>query len=335
MTPSGRREAYGSFVQWKVNYANWFEMINALRFDGYNLQGDGVSHSGQRVSPKTTIGVTPIPGLTPYVTYAEGYRAPSVTESFIAGFHPGEIFFFMPNPNLAPEVGKTIEGGLNIKYNNLWAANDTFRAKVNVFQNDIANYIDLQQVFFDPTGTVPAPPQCLSTPFFYTDCFQYVNVGQARIQGVELEAKYDAGTWFASLSGQHLTGQNLSEGVPLATIPPDQVSLLLGARLLERKLTLAMRWTAVAAKPLSQIPLEQGDAGPVPIFDPTPAYSLVNVYVGYQPIPDVVAAFSIENLLNVDYTKYMCCSSAAGYVVPSPGITFKGSLTVHYGVRNG
>jgi hemoglobin/transferrin/lactoferrin receptor protein len=335
LTPSGRREAYGSFVQWKVNYANWFEMINALRFDGYNLQGDGVSHSGQRVSPKTTIGVTPIPGLTPYVTYAEGYRAPSVTESFIAGFHPGEIFFFMPNPNLAPEVGKTIEGGLNIKYNNLWAANDTFRAKVNVFQNDIANYIDLQQVFFDPTGTVPAPPQCLSTPFFYTDCFQYVNVGQARIQGVELEAKYDAGTWFASLSGQHLTGQNLSEGVPLATIPPDQVSLLLGARLLERKLTLAMRWTAVAAKPLSQIPLEQGDAGPVPIFDPTPAYSLVNVYVGYQPIPDVVAAFSIENLLNVDYTKYMCCSSAAGYVVPSPGITFKGSLTVHYGVRNG
>lgn len=42
---------------------------------------------------------------------------------------------------------------------------------------------------------------------------------------------------------------------------------------------------------------------------------------------------SVENLLNVDYTKYMCCSTAAGYVVPSPGITFKGSLTVRYGVK--
>jgi len=84
----------------------------------------------------------------------------------------------------------------------------------------------------------------------------------------------------------------------------------------------------------NQIPLETGDSGPVPIFDPTPAYSLVNLYVGYQPTPDVVAAFSVENLLNTDYTKYMCCSIAAGYVVPSPGITFKGSLTVHYGVKS-
>jgi outer membrane receptor protein involved in Fe transport len=70
-----------------------------------------------------------------------------------------------------------------------------------------------------------------------------------------------------------------------------------------------------------------------PVFDPTPAYNLVNVYLGYQPIPNVVAAVSVENLLNVDYTKYMCCSTAACYVVPSPGITFKGSLTIRYGVK--
>lgn len=334
LTPSGHRAAYGSFVQWKINYSTWFEMINALRYDGFNLAGDAVAHSGQRLSPKTTLGITPIPGLTPYITYAEGYRAPSVTETFIAGYHPGELFYFMPNPNLQPEVGKTIEGGLNIKYDNVLVAEDRVRAKINVFQNNISNYIDLQQVFFDPTGALTPPPQCVTTPYFYTDCYQYVNVGQARIDGVELEASYDAGKWFTSLSGQHLQGYNLSEGGPLATIPPDQISLLLGARLLEKKLTLAVRWTAVAAKPLSQIPLEEGDTGLVPIFDPTPAYSLVNLYIAYRPIPEVTAAFSVENLLNVDYTKYMCCSTAAGYVVPSPGITFKGSLTIHYGVKS-
>jgi hypothetical protein len=91
--------------------------------------------------------------------------------------------------------------------------------------------------------------------------------------------------------------------------------------------------TSVAAKPLNQIPLEVGDSGLVPVFDPTPAYSLVNIYLGYQPIANVVAAVPVENSLNVDYTKYMCCSSAAGYVVPSPGITFKGSLTIRYGVK--
>ena len=38
-----------------------------------------------------------------------------------------------------------------------------------------------------------------------------------------------------------------------------------------------------------------------------------------KPIANVLAAVSMENLLNVDYTKYMCWRTAAGYVVSSPG----------------
>jgi hemoglobin/transferrin/lactoferrin receptor protein len=244
----------------------------------------------------------------------------------------------MPNPNLQPEVGRTTEGGLNLKYDNVAVAGDKFRAKFNVFQNDITNYIDLTEVY-NPASPGAPPAQCqvsggLAIGGFYYDCYQYINVPSARIQGAEFEASYDAGRWFGSLSGQHLRGRDLTDGTPLATIPPDQVSLLLGVRAFDKKLTAAVRWTAVAAKPLSQIPLEAGDSGqPVPIYDPTPSYNLVNLYFGYQPIPEVFAAFSIENLLNVDYTKYMCCSTQSGYVVPSPGITFKGSLTVHYGVK--
>ena len=332
LTPGGSREAYGGFLEWRVDYSTWFQMINAVRFDGYNLSGDGSAQSGTRLSPKTTVGVTPIPGLTPYVTYAEGYRAPSVTEAFIAGYHPGEFFYFMPNPNLQPEVGHNTELGLNIKYDNVFAANDKIRAKVNVYNNDVSNYIDLMEVF-SPISSGTPPAQCPPTMYGYTDCYQYVNVGKARIQGAELEMNYDAGLWFGGISGQIIKGTNLSDGQPLATIPPDQISFLLGVRGFDRKLSVAMRWTAVAAKPLSQIPLQEGDTGLVPVFDPTPAYNLVNLYIGYQPVPDVLAAFSIENLLNVDYTKYMCCSTAAGYVVPSPGITFKGSLTVRYGVK--
>lgn len=159
LTPGGQRETYGSFLQWQVNYSNWFEMINALRYDAFDLDGEGVSHSGNRVSPKTTIGITPIQGLTPYFTYAEGYRAPSVTESFIAGYHPGEIFYFMPNPDLNPEIGKTTEVGLNIKYDNLFTAGDKLRAKINVFRDNITNYIDLTNVFTDFTGTLTPPPR--------------------------------------------------------------------------------------------------------------------------------------------------------------------------------
>jgi hemoglobin/transferrin/lactoferrin receptor protein len=333
LTPGGSRIAYGGFVEWRANYSTWFEMINAVRFDGYSLSGDGSAESGTHLSPKTTLGITPIQGLTPYVSYAEGYRAPSVTETFIAGFHPGDFFYFTPNPNLQPEVGHNTELGLNIKYDDVFSTGDKVRAKVNAFNNDVTNYIDLEEVF-SPTSTGAPPTQCPPTPFGYSDCFQYINVGKARIQGAELEMNYDAGVWFGGVSGQLIRGRNLTDGQPLATIPPDQMSFLLGTRVLDKKLTLAMRWTAVAAKPLNQIPLEAGDTGLVPIFDPTPAYSLVSLYIGYQPVPGTIAAFSIENLLNENYTKYMCCSTAAGYVIPSPGITFKGSLTIHYGVKD-
>jgi hemoglobin/transferrin/lactoferrin receptor protein len=251
-------------------------------------------------------------------TYAEGYRAPSVTEAFIAGFHPGDFFYFTPNPNLQPEVGHNTEVGLNVKYDGVFVTEDKIRAKVNAFNNDVSNDIDLQEVF-SPTSTGAPPSACPPTPFGYSDCYQYVNIGKARIQGVEMEFNYDAGRWFAGVSGQIIRGKNLDDGQPVATIPPDQVSFLLGARSADRKWTAAMRWTPLAAKPLSQIPLEAGDSGLVPVFDPAPAYSLVNVYLGYQPVPNVVAAVSVENLLKMDYTKYMCCSTASRLCRAEPG----------------
>lgn len=354
LTPGGHRNTYGGFVEWKADYSTWFEMINAVRYDGFALMGEGFSESGNRLSPKTTIGITPFPGFQPYVSYAEGYRAPSVTEAFIAGFHPGGFAYFEPNPNLRPEIGKTKEVGINIKYDNVFSKGDKVRAKINAFQNDVTDYIDMVTAY---GGGPDVPALCNSA--FGNPCLQYQNIGKAQIQGLEFEVNYDAGWWFAGVSGQHLRGEALTSdpvvtaagtcavtasavgcaGAPLASIPPDQISFLLGARFLDQKLNLAMRWTAVAPKPLSQIPTMQDfDTGAfpapiVPMFDSTKAYSLVSLYAGYQVTPEVLAAFSVDNLLNVNYTRYECCSTQAGYVVPNPGITFKGSLTFHEGVK--
>ena len=357
LTPGGHRNTYGGFVEWKANYSTWFEMINAVRYDGFALMGDGSSETGNRLSPKTTIGITPFPGFQPFVSYAEGYRAPAVTEAFIAGFHPGGFAYFEPNPNLKPEIGKTQEIGVNIKYDDIFSKGDKIRAKINAFRNDVTDYIDQVENFAGGPG---APATCMQDAAIGGNpCLQYQNIGNARIEGLEFEANYDAGTWFAGMSGQHLAGKSLTTdpaveaagtcataptavgcaGAPLASIPPDQISFLLGARFLDQKLKLAMRWTAVAAKPLSQIPTTLDyDLNPfapsvVPMFDSTQSYNLVSLYVGYQATPELLAAFSVDNLLNENYTRYMCCSTYAGYVVPNPGITFKGSLTFHEGVK--
>ena len=44
----------GSFLPWRVNYSNWFEMINAVRYDAFDLDGEAVSHAGNRILPSTT-----------------------------------------------------------------------------------------------------------------------------------------------------------------------------------------------------------------------------------------------------------------------------------------
>ena len=162
--------------------------------------------------------------VTPYVSYAEGYRAPSITETLVNGPHAGatansaffvcpsgtpappgvadSTFCFLPNPNLRPEVGKTKEIGFNVRKNDLFAAGDSFRGKFNFFRNDVTDFID--QVSFGPPLVVPTGPPGSPTitvlPFL-----QYQNIAQARIQGFEAETMYDANSWFVGVAG-YLSG---------------------------------------------------------------------------------------------------------------------------------
>ena len=67
-------------------------------------------------------------------------------------------------------------------------------------------------------------------------------------------------------------------------------------------------------------------------------YDLVNLYVGYQPTPDILASFGIDNVFNKYYVRYMNAegqsqpSQPPAIIFPSPGITFKGGLRIRFGV---
>lgn len=330
--PSGNRRVSGGFLQWKGNITQWLEVIGALRYDRYELEGLGVANEGDRISPKITVGVTPVDWLTVYGTYAEGYRAPAVTETLVTGAHPSpqpgwnSPFTFLPNPNLRPEVGKTKEVGLNIKQDNLFLAGDRLRLKANIYRNDVEDFIELAE--FGPPQTMfsfcPAPfPGCppvplvtINNPYSFA---QYQNISNAQIDGVEFEGTYDTGTWFFGLSGHRIRGRDVATGEPLAKIAPDQIATTIGTRFWDGKWTIAVRWAAVAGKSEDDLPTNS-------LFEPTGSYNLVNLYLGYQPTEDVLAAFSVDNLLNEQYTRYMDTTA-------SPGITFKGSLRIRYGAK--
>ncbi|MEY9417309.1 hemoglobin/transferrin/lactoferrin receptor protein [Bradyrhizobium japonicum] len=343
-TPGGQRTVSGGFVQWKANYTSMLEVIGALRYDNYQLSSASSSSGGDRLSPKITVGLVPTAVVTPYVSYAEGYRAPSITETLVSGPHSGatindsffrcpsgtpgpgadSTFCFVPNPNLRPEVGKNKEIGFNIKKNDLFTAGDTLRGKINVFRNDISDFID--QVangnpLVVPTGPPPAPSITV-LPFL-----QYQNVASARIQGVEAEAMYDANTWFFGLSGSYQNGKNLQTGFGLYSVPPQKVTTTAGVRLLDRTLILSVMWTSVIAN--TDIP---------PTYTPATSYDLVNLYAQYQPRPDLTLNFSVENLLNQYYRPYAIPVGSTGdtqndvkWASAGPGLVVKGGLKYHFG----
>ncbi|RUU00098.1 TonB-dependent receptor, partial [Mesorhizobium sp. USDA-HM6] len=96
-TPSGKRNVSGAYIQDKLTW-EWLEVITGLRYDNYSLKDSDHETSGDRLSPRITVGVSPfesagLAGLQFYGTYAEGYRSPSLTETLISGNHPASVTF--------------------------------------------------------------------------------------------------------------------------------------------------------------------------------------------------------------------------------------------------
>jgi hemoglobin/transferrin/lactoferrin receptor protein len=331
-TPGGLRTVSGGFVQLKNNYSTWLEVVSAIRYDRYDLHSGAISSGGDRFSPKITVGVTPVAGFTPYVSYAEGYRAPSITETLIAGAHatgggpalfvcPGGttgLFCFLPNPNLRPEVGKNKEVGLNLKYDGIFVANDSFRGKFNVFRNDVESYIDL-------VGSTPVPVPPFGS---FIQFYQYQNIAHARIEGVEAETLYDAGSWFVGVAGHLIRGKNTQTNIGLATITPRKVTTTAGVRLLDRTLVLSAQWSSFGAN--NDLPVG---------YLPSTAYELVNLYLSWQATKDIVFTASVDNLLGQYYRPYAIPGSSTDgttqndvlFSSPGPGTVYKAGLKVHFG----
>lgn len=337
-TPGGLRTVSGSFIQLKQNYSTWFEAVSAVRYDRYDLHSPiaGVNAGGDRFSPKITIGVTPVAGFQPYISYAEGYRAPSITESLVAGSHAtgggppffpcpdgnAALFCFLPNPLLRPEVGKNKEAGINLKYGGIFTAADSFRGKFNVFRNDVDDYIDLVASAPVPTPLFPVPG------FTASQFYQYQNIAHARIEGFEAETMYDAGLWYVGIAGHLMRGRNVATDIGLATIIPRKLTTTAGVRLLDKTLVLSAQWASFSAN--NDIP-----AG----YLPSTGYELVNLYLTWNTTKDIVFSASIDNLLNQYYRPYAIPGSSSDgttqndalWTSPGPGRVYKAALKVHFG----
>jgi hemoglobin/transferrin/lactoferrin receptor protein len=301
LTPSGERTVAGAFVQNKLTLFEIVDLIGALRFDSYHLEGGDTEASGERASPKVTLGVTPLKGLTLFGTYAEGFRAPAVTETLVSGAHPSFANFnLIPNPDLRPEVAHNIEGGVNLKYDSVITTGDAFRAKFVAFQNKVDDYIDT--VYVDPNGDTD-PPLPNNPPYFFDDFLQYQNIAKARLEGVELEATYDAKAWFLAVAASRIRGVNEETGIGLTSAPADKIIVTAGFRALQEKLIAGAR-TSIVGK---QDRFEESV-----IIPHAEAYTVVDLFAQYEVSEQATVNLNIDNVFDEDYRQHLDLDNSAG-----------------------
>lgn len=320
-TPSGKRRVSGAYIQDKMSW-EWLEVIAGLRYDSYKLDSEAAESSGDRLSPRITIGVSPFENagagdLQFYGTYAEGYRSPSITETLMSGMHPSGVTFpFLPNPNLKPETGKTWELGVNYKANGVIEAGDALRMKAAYFNNNIDDYIQGNDEIFAGDPGCPYIPGLQPGSYTYS-CYQYQNFANAKIDGFEFESVYDAAWGFAGLSGSVINGHTVDyNGVrkDLTTVPSSQITAQLGLRFLEDRLTVGGE-VQYNGKP-------KGNAF-------AKDYTLVNAFASYKPNDNLKLDFRIDNIFDEKYANPL--NATATSTVYEPGVTVKLAATMRFG----
>ncbi len=310
-TPGGRRLVYGSYVQHHINWSI-VDLIGALRYDGYRLSGGAVKADGQRVSPKVTLGITPIAGIQPYISYAEGYRAPAITETLVNGLHPGgpfANFTFIPNANLRPEVGKTIELGVNLKMSSVLSPGDAFRGKVAVFESRVQDYIE---------GRLNDPGNDCGVSL--NGCgdatFGYANVARARLRGIEAEFAYDAKSWFMSIAAASIR----------VTISPrdNRWNRWHQTRSSSAQACASLRSGWFFGGRLTLVD-KQKRLPATAITTASKAYALVDLYTSYELVKDMRAFAQIDNVGDVRYRRFRDGDD-------SPGMVAKFGFTARLGM---
>lgn len=340
LTPSGQRDLTGAFIQDELRYGAWLRVLGGLRYDQYALQGGAFSSGGNRLNPKIMVGVSPMQGIEIYGGYAEGYRAPAITETLVNGIHPFPAFNILPNPTLRPEVARNVEAGVNLSFNDVYRPGDRLRGKFGGFVNQVEDFIDIKET--GPTRLVPFIPGqpvslCRIRPFlcFGIRDFQYQNVAKVEISGVEGEGAYDWGGGFFSVSGFAISGRDLSTGAPLATVSPSRISGTLALRGLERNaLTVGVRYTVVDSRNCDSFAVADQNNNcqslisgiPVNIAFAGKSYDIVDLFANYDWNDRLFANVLISNAADRNFTQYR--NSA-----PSPGLTVRFAIGGKFAVN--
>lgn len=303
---NAKANVWGTYLLSHIKLNEHWVFSPAVRFDAYkSKEQQGERYSKTHWSPSLTLSYQPTNWVDISVKYNEAFRAPSLQERYISGYHFGYdrrlITTFQANPDLKAEIARNKELNINLHWNNLWQDNDSLKFSTALFQNDIKDFINLDVIEY--TGRMGNIPKT----------FQYRNVQNARLRGLEISGQYQTSRWSIYANYGLLRGKDRQTGEALENINADRI-------------TLGTRYTVVTDKFNIGTELRHYFAQKRVPRDNTntyPSYTLIDLNATYAPKQgeweNLSIDFAIENLFDKAYTP-------AFALTPNPGRNIKITL---------
>jgi len=310
--PSAEQSVFGVYLHDEIQVTERLTLVPGLRWDSYKSESDGGVAADQdesEWSAKLAASFALTDWLTLHASYNEAFRAPNVSELFVAGTHftcgPGCANLFLPNPDLRPETAQNEEISLRARKSDLFQPGDQGSARFAVFRNDVDDFID--QIVDFGFAPVPGNPGPGGVSFFE-------NVANARLDGFEIELAYDTPVWFVKAGFGRTRGENRDTGQPLSDIPADALTLGAGIRLTP----VTLGWRGRFVDEQDRVP--SGGT-------PTDGYDLHDVYLTWKPHgfgkDKLRVDLGVDNLFDEDYRPHLS-------VLNGPGRNIKATVAVTF-----
>lgn len=338
----GNRRETSAFTSLEWKPLDWLKLTGNLRYSHFDTLDESSTlaepfeRSDGGWSPIGTVTVGPFDGFEFYGKIGSALRSPSIFESLT-----GTSFGYPVDLNpVDPERARNIEVGMNYVGDNVFMAGDRLRFHAAYFDNKIDDYITRSNV----------PRDFSSIGFGTIYVLGRLNLDYARMRGIDMSAEYDTGDYFASIAWNHYTDMmfcaregsidplwdrcsagGIFNSFSAQQVPPkDTVTVNLGARFLDERLTLGSRLTYVGSRYIdgtgwggNTVNTALGLGGIMPSkWEP---YTLVDLYGSYKVNENASLDFAVDNVTDRYYVDAL---STVG--IPAPGRTFRASFTVKF-----
>lgn len=293
--PEGDMDRYGLYGQLEIVWSDKLTIMPGVRVDWTRLKPGATVVGGARLTDDVTdSGVSPklaaLYNFTPWFglfgSVARTVRMPNVDEIFTrSATRPN-------NPDLRPEKSDNVELGFTLSFDDMLRKGDRFRAKTTLFQNDVRDLI----------VNVSA---AAGTPYFQ-------NINRSRFKGLEVEAEYGIGGFFARGNASFIDGKNRLTGDYLNTIPANDYRLTLGYA--DAGTGLSGGWTAEFAE--RQDKVTPGSFASAGSGLATPGYTVHNLFFAFKPQSGAAKGFefriAVDNVFDKQYRRHLSALAAEG-----------------------